>query len=798
MITNFLKVAFRNLVRHKGFSLINIIGLAFSLSLCLLILLFIQDQRDYDRFHQKADRIYRVTTRFEGGFGLATTPFQLGAYFRESYPEVEEVVRLKPFSGVVSWNQTNIPLRGFYAGEQFFDLFSFDLLSGNPAYALSTPYSIVLSQEAAERFFGGGEAMGRELVLEHEGIFTVTGVLAPVPDRTSLQFDALISFTTSQDGPVSKAWSDSPFDFYSYLLLKEGERADDLEQKFPELIERQYGSDRESQVGAFQLQPITNIRLGPTLSGQHGFTLPPVVLYAAGFLAFVVMVTACINYVSLSVARALKRAKEVGVRKVVGARRRHITGQFVIESVLISLTAFIPAFVLLFLLVPAFNRLWIIQFTGSQITVDFAGDMTVVLTFLLFTILVGVLAGIYPAFFLSSFRPIQVVKGLPALGGASRLTMRKILIVSQFALALLLITTTILLYRQARVLLVGDYGFNTEQVINLELQDAPYEPLKSALEQNPGILKVSASSSLPGTGEVKTSPAWRSHPDEKLTILSQYAVDYGFLDNMTVNLVAGRNFSPEFSTDSVQSAILNEKAVQALGFESARDALGQTFTTGYADNLEEARNYQVVGVVQDFHFNRLESPIEPMMLHYRPDLFRYASVRIIPGEPGGVLEYVESTWKQFDRFHPLRMQFYDERLDEQYVMYDDAIGVLGLASFMAVLIALLGLFGMSTYLVEARTKEVGVRKALGAGVPGLVLLLSREFLKLVVISAAIAVPLSWLLNSLWLQFFATRASLDIWVFGPAIFGLLGLTILTISSQTIRAAMTNPVDTLRYE
>lgn len=798
MLQNHLRMALRTLRKHKGFSAINVLGLTVSLALCLVILLFIQDQRRFDRFHEHADRIYRVTTRFDHGTRVATSPHSLGPVLAGEYPEIERVVRLKRFDGFAARSGAGIQLRGIYAEEGFFELFSFALQAGNPAGALARPNTIVLSEEKARALFGESDAVGQTLTLDKETEVLVTGVLAPLPAHTSLRYEALVSFATLGAEVEEANWGWTTFQYYTYLLMRPGTSPEQLENALPAVIERHYGNHPDIAIAHLQLQPITGIRLGPMIGNQHGPTLPAPVVYMLALVALVVMVTACFNYTSLSVARALKRAREVGVRKVVGAGRRQIVGQFVSEALVIAFVAFLGAFALLFWFVPAFNAMWAIQFTGSQITIDFVRDLPTFALLLGFSLLVGLLAGLYPALYLSAFRPVSVLKGLREGKGFSRLGLRRALIVAQFTCSLLFIVTTLLLYRQSRLLLDADYGFDREQIVNVALQGVPYDSFREALERQPYFAAVSATSFLPGTSNIRQEQLWTSEPDEHAPVAAIYAADYHFLYNLRIRLLAGRNFSPAFAADSVHAVLINETGARALGFTSSAEAVGGAIHVGMPHRPEDAARYEIVGVVEDYHYTRLERAIGPMLLQYRPADFQYANVRLAPGSGKAAIEALEESWRRFGAVHPLQYRFFDEELAEEYATYEDGIRILGLASFFAILIACLGLFGMVTYAVETRTKEVGVRKVMGAGIPGLVLLLSRDFLLLVAVAVTVAVPLAWYLSDLWLRNFATRVALDGAIFVPSVLALLLLALVTIGSQTLRAARANPVETLRQE
>lgn len=742
MFQNYLKVAWRNLIKYKVFSAINIFGLALSMSVCLILILLIKEQTSYDRFQQNKDRLYRVVSDVKASNGrvwnFATSPAPLGPVLLADYPGIQEVVRLRRLTATAIYQEQGLEIKTLFAEPAFFRAFSFKLAGGDPLTALVEPHAIILSEELANKFFGGENPVGKTMRLDGVGDVAITGVLKKPSGKSHMKFDALLSFSTltalNDPNLFLTHWQNSITRYYNYLVLDKAASAAVLQAQFPEIIKKYY-PDADPDTYAFHLQAVTDINLGPHLSNNLGPTTPGLIVYFLAGLTVVVILTACFNYTNLTVARSLKRAKEVGVRKVVGARRAQTIGQVLVESILVALAATIFAFVFLEWLVPAFNNLSLVKTPEWDLSLEFAKGFEVYAIFVVFSMLVGLLAGIYPAIYFSSFVPAIVLKGLSKIKGFSGLTLRKALIVVQFAMSLLFIVSTILIYRQSEFVLAADYGFNKEHVINIRLQDAPYESLRNELLKHAGIVNVSATSVIPVTDESDVQSFKIEKMDKPMSIECR-AIDENFVENLGLAIVAGRNFSKNFSTDPGGAVILNEKAVRELGLGAPLQAVGQPIL------MRPNTPLRVVGVVKDFHFASLQEPILPLAFIYNSEQFTFANVRIRPGNIDHTLAFIATTWKKFDRFHPLDYQFFDVQVEHTYAIFKDLIRLIGLTAGLVICIACLGLLGMAIYNAETR---VGVMD-----------------------------------------------------FGFGILATLLLAILTISSQAFKAARANPVEALRYE
>jgi len=798
MLKNYLKVAFRTFARHKGYSLINLLGLSASMSVSLLIILFIKEQKSYEQFHEHKDRIFRIISEVRPAptgntTAFASSPAPLASVLRHEYPDIEAIARLGKLNGTALYNGKSLAISGLWAEPSLFEIFSFALIAGDPQKALAAPNSLIITQQTAAKFFGAENPIGKVLALESLGDFTVTGLLQKPAGKTHLQSEVFASFATltalENQGILPKALDDwnNHSRYYNYLLLAERASAAELGAKLAATAERFYPADNPNRY-AFRLQALPDINLGPLLSNQIEHFTPNFAAYFLAGLALVLMLSAGINYVSLSVARSLKRAKEIGLRKVVGAQRLQIIKQFLIESVLFIFVALFISCLLLEWLVPQWNSLLLVRNDEMQISPDFIANTTTSFIFIAFSLVVGLLAGLYPALYLSRLMPAKVIKGLPASKGFTGLTLRKALVVVQFAFSLIFIVSTILIYRQAEFFFAAEYGFNKENVINIPLREVPYAAFRNELSRSS---HVSATSLIPGDSFAMPRTNIRREQTDELTAAVLQSIDEHFIENLELTLAAGRNFSA-FSTDQEQAVILNEKAVRELGFGAPLDAVGQIIVVG---ENSEAR---IIGVVQDYQFDFLWRPIGPLVLQFDPAQFRFANVRFRENDRAAALAFLEAAWRKFDRFHSFEYQFFDEQVEGNYRDFKDLIGIIGLTASLALIIACLGQLGMVSYSMQARIKEIGIRKVLGATVSQTVLLLSKDFVKLILGAIVVATPAAWLINNLWLQAIANRVEFYWWVIGLGILSTLALALATIGSQTIKAALANPVDSLRYE
>lgn len=796
MLLNYLKVTWRNIRKHKSFSLINILGLAASMSICLLIILFIVDQKSYDQFNKKKDRIYRITSNFNNS-NFATSPASLAGYLNRNYPSVKKAIHIRDsFSGEVKYDDDTFNIQGLYTEPGFFDLFDFKLLKGDPHTALTDPGSIILTRQTAQKMFGDSNPMGKVITELGNRDFTVTGIIDKSV-KTHLQFGALVSYSTLQSNPEKMKlldnWKESIYNSYTYLLLKKDASIDQLKKKLPQIIATKYqNQDKKSVLKSFQPQQLTSITLGKEKTNEIGMIIPGIIVwFLVGFGAIIILI-ACFNYISLTVARAINRGKEVGVRKVMGAFRSNVIKQFLAESVIIAILALVFALLLLRWLLPEFNSLHVISITKNQIDFSLLADYWVYAIFFIFTVFIGILAGLYPAVYLSSFNPAKVLKGITTIKGLSAKKLRKAIIVAQFTFSLVFIISSLILIKQYRFMVNTDYGFNHAHIVNIALQDVPYYRLEQKLTLQKGVVSVAASSKIPALGSISTYSMKSDSIPNKINA-HYFGVDEHYIQTMGLDLVAGRNFKPEIASDSTKAVIISTAAVQQLGLKSPHSALNKLITAN-------DKKYQVVGVIKNFISS---APIEsgsPILLRYNPNDFYYAVVKTKAGMTGDFINALKTQWANIGSIHSLQYKIFDQQLKESpfIVAFEDFLKVFGLISIFAILISCMGLLGMAMFSAENRVKEIGIRKVLGASISDIVLLLSKEYLVLIGIAVVIGTPLAWYVNNFWMQHITNKTQVGPLIFIVGIIGTAGLALLTIGSQTLRAAQAKSIDNLNNE
>jgi putative ABC transport system permease protein len=803
MLRNYVKIALRTLWRQKGITAINVLGLAAGMAVCLLVGLLFWDQVTHDNFHPESDRIHRVITTHQGKGNrdpYASSPAGLAPVLRTGVTGIEAATRLRRTDRNVSQDNRGFRAQGLYAEPQFFDLFGFQLKAGSAAEALSDPYSAVITQDLAARLYGDQNPMGRTFQLEEMGTFTVTGVVNRDAYRSHLGFDVLYSFATlrqTRADEIESDW-DEGLAYYTYLRLAPGTTPEDVGASLRS-IEEQYlppESAERTPPSQFQLQPLSALPLSEALPNEIATgMLPSIIGYFLGILALLVLLAAGFNYVNLSTARSLTRAREVGVRKTVGARRRQVIVQFVAEGMIVAVLALGLALMLLQGLVPLYNQLSIHQTLGAQI--DVRQGPLVYGTFVLFALAVGGLAGLYPAWHLSKFRPAQVLKasGQSETPGFAWMTPRKVLTVLQFTVAIVVIVTAALVYQQVQHMKQRDNaGVRTDHAVRVALQDASLGPFRQEARGISGVERVGAVRNLPLAG---TTTGATLSSDRRADSVSSvyYPADHEALQILGIPLTTTDEWS-EARFEDGQVIVANEAAIRALGFESVKSALGAPVTLERRDSPRQVR---IAAVTPNFYIRFTESADQPAVFHHDPAEFRAAIAEVAPSQEQVALTALSTTWQQFDSMNPPDVRLYDEIVRSGIVTpIAEAGGLLALVAALAALIGCLGLLGIATYTVQTRTREIGIRKALGASVPSVVGLLSKDFLWLVGAAVALGLPLAWGLNRLWLRSFAYRIELGVWTFALSAAGLLALAFLAIGSQTVRAAQTDPATTLRDE
>lgn len=805
MYTNYLKIAWRNLIRQKGFSFINIAGLAIGIATCLIIMLYIFHELSYDRYNDKADRIVRVVFKgFMGGGEMkeANVMPPVAKTLRNDYPEVLDATRIQTGgSPMVSFGEKTFKETDLaFADSNFFQVFTVPLLKGNPKTALLEPNSIVISRKVAEKYFGSEDPIGKVLHFKSwKSDYKVTGVYDEIPARSHFHFNMIASLITNPE-EKSDSWMTSGY--FTYLVLPEGYDYKTLEAKLPQVIDKyaapqlnkafgmsiQEFRKKGNDIGLF-LQPLTDIHLRSDLNGDLASHSDISYIYIFGAIAIFMLLVACINFMNLSTAGASKRAKEVGIRKVMGSMRSELIGQFLVESVLVTLIAFIISLLLVYLALPVFNNL-----AEAELSLAFLSNIWLIPALLVFALFVGTFAGSYPAFFLSSFKPVAVLKGkfLPSVSGGPSL--RSSLVVFQFFISIVLIISTLVVHRQLSYIQTKKLGYEKEQVMvihNTWQLGESNDAFKNLLSQDSRIVSLSSSSFLPA-GNTNFNN-FSVYPDDKVGQLvktPRHTVDHNYLATMGIELKQGRNFSKDLASDSL-GVIINETAAKAYGWEN--DALGHRIT-GTSDNNGTEISYRIIGVVKDFHFTSLHDPITPVMMVLGNDRGNMI-LKIKTTDVSGLISSVKSKWTGEE---PFSYSFMDERFNNTYRAEQKVGNILNIFAGLTIFVACLGLFGLAAFTAQQRTKEIGVRKVLGASVAGIASLLSRDFIKLVLIAIVLASPVAWYLTSRWLQDFAYRIDLSWWMFIAAGLASIAIAVITVSFQAIKAAVMNPVVSLRRE
>ena len=796
MLKNYLKIAWRNLWKNETFSLINIMGLAVSMSVGLLMISFISDLLSYDNFHEKKDRIYRVITANHQADGvvmnLASSSVRAGKKIKESVSQIDELTMVRGgFGGDAKVNENQIPLQGLWADNDFLNVFSFPLQQGDPSTALKEPYSMVLTEKSAKKLFGETNVLGK-LVKFDTLNYLVTGVMQDIPKLSHLQFEALGSFSTAE---ILKPDTDGGFDNwqsifmnYTYVTIPTNQDIQSVQLSL-DLLCQEENATIENQKISLTLQPLNEISMGNFLANEIGPVIDVVAIWIMGIMTFIVIISACFNYTNLSIARSLKRSREVGIRKVIGGLKSHVISQFIIEAILISLLALAFAFPLfLFLrsqvisLHPFINELVTLQLSAKTI-----------LCFAVLAIIIGLIAGLFPAFFFSRIRVIQVLKGYSSLRIFHHINLRKSLIVTQYVFSLIFITITIIGHNQYKGFLSFDLGYSTENIVNLKLQGNNAELLRQKLFQLPEVREISQSRVISGLGSVNGAQLIHVNSNDSSPVFQNY-VDEHYLPLHEHEFLAGGNFM-RGSVHSVENeVIVNEQVLKRfnIGDSDPQKAIGEEI-------IIDGENAVIVGVLKDFHYLILTAPIKPFVLRYSSNPGVYMNVKISSSDWPSTLSSIEKAWKELDNGHPLAVKFYDDQIEQAYAQFSMMIKVIGFLSFLTIFISSIGLFGMVVFTTETKLREISIRKVFGAGDESLVILLSKNFLFLIVVSAVIALPATYLLlDKVILVNFAYHQPIGLIELMIGFLAVLVIALTMIGTQTINAARINPVKKLRDE
>ena len=807
MIKNYIKTAIRSLSKNKGFTAINVLGLALGLASCLLIIFYVFDELNYDRYNTKADRVYRVNEdiRFGGNTNsYAVAPAPLASALKNDFPEVEQVVRFRSRGElqVKKGNQDIQENMVVYADPSIFKVFTLPMIDGDPATALNDTHSIVITEKTAQKYFNRTDVVGQVLTINDTALYKITGVIKNIPKQSHFNFDFFISMASTPEGK-DDAWFSSNFN--TYVLLRQGTDFNKFQAKIPAFFKQQAGPQMQSvlhltfdkfeQGGNYfriNFTPLKKIHLYSRREAELGMNGNIEFIYMFSAIALFILLIACVNFMNLSTARSANRAREVGVRKVLGSPRKYLIAQFLTESIIVTLIGAIIAFFAAWALLPLFN-----QMSGKDLTITAQTMVWIVPLMIGLVLIIGALAGSYPALFLSGFQPIEVLKGKLASGFKGGM-LRNFLVVFQFSISIFLIIGTLVIYNQLKYIQSKDLGYNRNQVFtvwNVNVLGNNAKAFKQEVKQLTGVQNVTMTGALPTSGYWNSSVIFKGPvADQKNSVTSEtWVVDEDYIATLGMKMQSGRNFSKEMLTDST-AIVINETAEKKLGF---KNPINQLVYYPQDNKALVLKPYHIIGVVKDFNFQSLRSNVTPLILFMGNDEGGI-SIRANAANIPTLLNQIKSKWSGFSPNQQFMYTFMDQDFDAIY-RTEQRTGIIFVSfSSLAIIIACLGLFGLAAYAAEQRTKEIGIRKVLGASMSTIVQMLSKDFIKLVVIAIIIASPLAWWAMNKWLQDFAYRIHIQWWVVAIAGSGAILIAFVTISFQSIKAALTNPVKSLRSE
>jgi len=805
MVRNYLKTAIRNLLRYKGFAIINISSLTIGIIGCLVIGLFVWDEWQYDKGIPGGENVYRIYEQRKNNDAItygAPVPPAYASFLKRTYPEVDTTVRilmsLDKFLMEVG-EKRNYEDKGWFVESSFFDVFPLKFSNGDPSTALTQPRTVVITEDLAKKYFNNEDPVNKTIYIDKD-TFAVKGVLAKLPEHFHLNFRYLMSLPSAgiqRERMERWTWHQ----FYTYVKLKPGANVQQLQDKFQAHIKKEIFPTL-TQAGFTFLpffQPLRDIHLTSSdfiydnaIRGNQTY------VKALTIIALFVLVIACFNFINLATARSFRRAKEIGVRKVIGAERKQLIIQFIGETILLSVLSMLLAIVATFFIVPLLN-----QFTEKSIEFNPFTNPILGLLILAAGVVIGMIAGIYPALVLSGFQPIQVLKNIKLIGSGGGSWLRQALVVIQFALSVLLIVSTTIVYRQTKYLNNADLGFNKEQVVYFQVRgdvERKLDAFKDELKRSPNIVSMTAGYGLPGDLYAGDGVKTFGSDGEKERSANVFLGDHDYVKTLGLRIIAGRDFSKEMATDVKEGFLINETAVKEWGFGTPENAIGQQINWNEwapTDTLNPIKKGKVIGVVEDFHYKNLREKITPSVIQIYPWIYSVA-VKLKTADIKNTLGYISNVWNKFVPGYPIDSKFMDETYGTMYKAEGKLSDLLWIFTVMAIIVGCMGLFGLAAFSAEQRTKELGIRKVLGANAFDIVGLLSKNFLVLVVISSVIAFPIAWWAMNNWLEDFPYRVNISWWVFGVAIIAALAIALLTVSFQAIKAALANPVKSLRTE
>jgi putative ABC transport system permease protein len=806
MFRNYLKTAVRNLLRYKGFTFINILSLVIGITGCLIIALFVWDEHRFDRDIAGGERIYRIYNEqnsLTGTSNVAVTQPAYATFLQQNYPEVDTTTRIMMLGDkflMEVGEKSGYEEKGWFVDGSFFHVFPLPFLRGDAATALSAPNTVVISEELSKRYFGNEDPVGKPLTIDKE-TYEVTGVTAPLPEHFHLRFSYLMSLPSLQlPAQRMEAWT--WYQFYTYVKLKPGASAAQVEAKLQAHVKKEIYPTLENPNSTFlpHFQKLENIHL-QSADFVYDNALRGNETYVKGLtiIALFVLVIACFNFINLATARSFRRAKEIGVRKVIGAGRKQLVLQFLGESVLLSLISMLIALIATLILLPFLN-----EFTEKSISFNPFTNPLLALLVLAAGLVIGLLAGLYPAMVLSGFQPINVLKNMKVTAGGVNIGwLRKSLVVVQFSLSALLIVCALIVYRQVQYLNTKDLGFSKEQVVFFQTRGGVNENLetfKAELKNSPNILSVTSGYGLPGDQFAGESVRVPDKEDQQFST-TLFIGDHDYIKTLGLKMIAGRDFSRERTTDEREAFIINQTAVKEFGFGTPELALGQRIDWeewAPADTTNPVKKGKVIGVVQDFHYKSLHEKVTASVIQIYPAVNFKVAVKLRTENLPNTLAYINGVWNRFSPGYPLDLQFMDETYGKMYKSEEKLASLIWIFTLLAIGVGCMGLFGLAAYSAEQRTKEIGIRKVLGAGVFNIVGLLSKSFVVMVVISCLLAFPIAWWAMTSWLEDFSYRVDIGWWVFLVAGAAAMLVALITVSFQAVKAALRNPVRNLRTE
>ena len=794
MIKNYFKIFWRNLKKYRLYSFINIAGLSLGITCFIVIFIYVKQEHSFDQYYNNSDLIYRAYQRNQGDFYLgsdryAYTSMAMASAIVDDFPEIESGTTIRDEKALIAYKGNSFYEEGIWADVHFFNVFHHPLIQGNHESVLKEANSIILDESTSQKIFGKENPIGQIITFQNEFEFTVTGIMEDLPSNTTLKYHFVASILSNRQYASDikdDRWGNN--DYYTFFTLANEANVSSLESKFPNLVEK-YINRRENYKfkDSFHFQPLSDLHFENNMNFDFGIKGSKTYTYMFSIIGILVLLLACTNYMNLSIARSMKRSGEVAVRKVIGADRRQIIIQFLSESILFAFIAFLFGLGLSYLIAPMFGEL---MDRTLNLHLLFSKNIFSSLLFLVFV--VGVISGSYPAVLISSYKPVQIFKR--KLNRFSGKNLQRVLTIGQYAISIFLVSSSLVIYLQFQFIHDKELGFDTEQVITISVSDRNLgnyiQELKNEWLTNPNIVSATTASELP-TNVTSGTMVHHIHQTRKEAFnIYRARVGHDYLDVFDINLVAGRTFIEGNSIDSTDSRVINSSAARRLGW-TPDEAIGKTIGNGNTTRI-------IIGVVNDFHMHSMHLPIGAMMFELgRGNRFEYIGIKLGPGSLSETITYLKNSIKAYSPF-PFHYEFLDDRFNELYKADIHAGKIFGLFTLLSILLASLGLFGMATYVAEQRTQEIGIRKTLGASVLNIMNLLSKDFLKMVVLGFVIAVPIAWYVMNGWLQKYAYRVELEWWMFLVAGFIALMIALISTSSQAIRAAILNPIESLRTE